>query len=71
MIISNNNKTNSVSDAFKYYSHLFMIAYAQIIAQLRKGHRPTQTKVFLTLGSVALIAILVLNMFHVIDITSK
>jgi hypothetical protein len=71
MIISNNNKSNSASDAFKYYGNIFMIFYAQIIMQLRKGHKPTQTKVFLALGSVALIVVLVLNLFHVIDITGK
>jgi DMSO/TMAO reductase YedYZ heme-binding membrane subunit len=70
MIISN-NRNQSVSETFKYYSHLFLVLYTQVIYKLRKGDRPTQTRVFLAIGTTALIVIMVLNLFHVVDITTK
>jgi len=71
MIIDNNNKTHSVSETFKYYRDIFVVFYAQLIGELRRGHRPTQTRVFLALSTTALIVLMVLNLFHVVNITAK
>jgi hypothetical protein len=71
MIIGNNNKTHSTSETFKYYRDIFLVFCAQLIGQLRKGDRPTQTRVFLAIGTTALIVLMVLNLFHVVNLTGK
>jgi hypothetical protein len=71
MIIGNNNKTHTTSETFKYYRDIFLVFYAQLIGLLRRGDRPTQTKVFLALGTTALIVLMVLNLFHVVNLSWK
>jgi hypothetical protein len=71
MIIGNNNKTHSASETFKYYRDIFLVFYAQLISQLRRGDRRTQTRVFLAIGTTALIVLMVLNLFHVVNLQGK
>jgi len=70
-MITANKNPHSITELIKHYIHLLNIYRAETVLKLRKGDRPTQTKVFITCSIIVLFLVFLLNMAHVVHFNSQ
>ena len=70
-MITTNKTPHSINDIIKYYIHLIKVYHGKTVLKLRKGDRPTQTKVFIACSIIVLVFAFLLNMAHVVHFASQ